>query len=225
MSLITSATLTRSLGTAALARCCRMSTNRLRQASLKHDVHTPARRFTSTHWIKDSPWLGATTPKQVSESDVDTFNVKVASLTEAMLSSNWGDTVNLTLNVPFWESEYEELQKQIRAAPSLLADENVARQWIVLSTLLDLLFLCEDLRDHLNELMEYLDRVTSRESGAKESISNLSDHLNLALTRQQLMEEKCPQFKNKIDESVGRGLELMRKRVKFNWKDVHAAYY
>eukprot|EP01056_Protomagalhaensia_sp_Gyna25_P005825 Protomagalhaensia_sp_Gyna_25__5824@NODE_862_length_2500_cov_179_470947_g89_i1_p2_GENE_NODE_862_length_2500_cov_179_470947_g89_i1NODE_862_length_2500_cov_179_470947_g89_i1_p2_ORF_typecomplete_len243_score37_88EzrA/PF06160_12/0_11_NODE_862_length_2500_cov_179_470947_g89_i117712457 len=195
----------------------------LRSAPKTYFSQSPLKRLTSTHWIQDSAWLGATTPKRVSETEAAAFKAQVVALSSTMLKANWGDTFNLTLNVPFWESEFEELHRQVRATPSLLTDGEVARQWIVLSTLLDLMFICEDLRDHLNELMEYMDRVTSREKGPSEMISNLSEHIQLALNRYDLMESKCPQFKNKIEESVGRGIELMRKRVKFTWKGLHAA--
>eukprot|EP01055_Gregarina_sp_Pseudo9_P001482 Gregarina_sp_Pseudo_9__1481@NODE_19_length_5871_cov_29_635631_g17_i0_p3_GENE_NODE_19_length_5871_cov_29_635631_g17_i0NODE_19_length_5871_cov_29_635631_g17_i0_p3_ORF_typecomplete_len221_score57_39_NODE_19_length_5871_cov_29_635631_g17_i027803442 len=189
------------------------------------NTHLPSKRHTSTHWIQDPAWLGATTPKRVSETEVASFKTKVTELTNVILKANWGDTFNLTLNVPFWESEFEELHRQVRATPPLLADAQVARCWVSLSTVLDLMFICEDLRDHLNELMEYMDRTTSREQGPSEKISNLSEHVRVALDRYDLMESKCPRFKPKIDESVGRGIELLRKRAKFDWKGLHAAYY
>eukprot|EP01054_Gregarina_sp_Poly1_P007003 Gregarina_sp_Poly_1__7002@NODE_380_length_9076_cov_204_162726_g313_i0_p6_GENE_NODE_380_length_9076_cov_204_162726_g313_i0NODE_380_length_9076_cov_204_162726_g313_i0_p6_ORF_typecomplete_len229_score17_40DUF4404/PF14357_6/1_8e04DUF4404/PF14357_6/1_8e04DUF4404/PF14357_6/0_044DUF724/PF05266_14/0_2_NODE_380_length_9076_cov_204_162726_g313_i07471433 len=183
------------------------------------------RRFSVTHWIQDPPWLSATTPRRISDTEVASFKSRVSSLTNAILATNWGDTFSLTLNVPFWEAEYESLHKQVRASPSLLTDQEVARCWVSLATLLDLAFICEDLRDHLNELMEYLDRTSSRESGTLEKIANLDDHIKLALDRHTVIESKCPQYKSKVDESVGRGIELLRKRLKFSWKGLHPAYY
>lgn len=134
-------------------------------------------RSVATNWIKDSQWLNATSPKVVGAAERQVFVEKIESLRRGILASNWGDSFQFVLvrrrtynrsithpvqNVPFWEAIFEGLHTEVRSVPNLLHDADVARNWVSMSTLMDFMFVCEDLRDHLNELIEFLDRTNSR---------------------------------------------------------------
>lgn len=58
---------------------------------------TPARRWSSTSFIHDSPWMNATSVKALGAQEQRVFTQRVSRLYNALLAANWSDTFNLVL--------------------------------------------------------------------------------------------------------------------------------
>lgn len=78
---------------------------------------------------------------------------------------------------------------------------------------MDVMFVCEDLRDHINELNEYLDRCNKRFRTTQIPIAKMDEHLQVILDRATQLQTRFPLYKNKIDECVTVGIRLLRARV------------
>merc|ERR1712098_402826 len=75
-----------------------------------------------------------------------------------VLSANWGDYLYLVYNGPFWEAEFERLKYAVQG---YIGEEGVGAKWSECQEMMDALYCCEDVRDHLNELAE----LKTRSSG------------------------------------------------------------
>eukprot|EP00435_Cladocopium_sp_Y103_P035187 s125_g9.t1 len=130
-----------------------------------------------------------------------------------VMSTNWADYLNLVYSVPFWEAEFE----------------HHGSKWM------DVFYQCEDVRDHLNELAE----LATRASGfmgtgfaAEEKVENMDEHAwssvaTLAFTGNEQTPalcgilEKHPDFKPKIEQTIGHGLAILRQKHKFKFQSMH----
>merc|ERR1719499_328632 len=74
-----------------------------------------------------------------------------------VLSANWADYLYLVYNGPFWEAELEKLNTLVQP---YLHEPEVGKKFGEVQEMMDVLYQCEDVRDHLNELAELATRAS-----------------------------------------------------------------
>merc|ERR1719378_603650 len=101
---------------------------------------------------------------------------KLANYHGEVLGANWADYLYLVYNGPFWEAELEKLNTIVQP---YLHEADVGAKFANVQEVMDVLYQCEDVRDHLNELCE----LATRSSGlmgtgynAGEKVENMSDN-------------------------------------------------
>merc|ERR1712176_103908 len=111
--------------------------------------------------------------------DRDDVLEKLNAFHAEVYSTNWADYLHLVYNVPFWEAELEKLTTIVQP---YLHEPDVGAKFSQVQETMDVLYQCEDVRDHINELAE----LGTRASGfmgtgyaAEEKVSNLGDHAKL----------------------------------------------
>ncbi|CAE8708113.1 unnamed protein product, partial [Polarella glacialis] len=94
--------------------------------------------------------------------------------------------------------------------------------------MMDVLYQCEDVRDHLNELAE----LATRASGfmgtgwqAEEKVENMDEHAQLAGQAYDKILNKHPNFKPKIEQTIGHGLAILRQKHKFKFGSMHRYFF
>eukprot|EP00440_Ansanella_granifera_P018358 gb/GFBE01019939.1/.p1 GENE.gb/GFBE01019939.1/~~gb/GFBE01019939.1/.p1 ORF type:complete len:213 (+),score=61.03 gb/GFBE01019939.1/:1-639(+) len=142
-----------------------------------------------------------------------------------VMSANWADYLYLVYNVPFWEAEMEKLTSVVQP---YLHEPAVGAKFSEVQEMMDVLYQCEDVRDHVNELAE----LATRSSGfmgtgfaAEEKVENIQDHAQLASEAYSKMLEKHPDFKPKIEQTVGHGLAVLRQKHKFKFASMHRYFF
>ncbi|GAW82109.1 hypothetical protein, conserved [Plasmodium gonderi] len=150
---------------------------------------------------------------------------EIDDLYDHILTSNWNDSVNLVLNVSIWEGILNSIEDKIK--PFEL-DEDIIRKKKELNELFDILFILEDLRDHVNEILEQ----SSRASGlagtyifASFRIENMNEHIEFLKKQYDELILKYPLYKYQIDMVLGKGLALLRQRYNFEWKHMHDFFF
>lgn len=150
---------------------------------------------------------------------------RLNNLHDAVRASNWSDCVNLVLNVPFWDAELENVDHMVEPYHQ---DPEVGSKVRETHRLFDCLFAAEDIRDHINELLE----ISSRTSGimgtgylGSEKLENVDEQLDHCVKAYEVLLEKYPEFKPKIEQSVGHGLAILRSKYKFGYKGMHRFFY
>lgn len=139
-----------------------------------------------------------------------------------IFSSNWADYLFLVYNMPFWEAELA------RITPLAARDHGVAVKFAALKELMDCLYVCEDVRDHINELCE----LGTRASGfmgtgwqAMDPVSNLDENAEACKGQYEKLLEKYPQYKPKIEQTVGHGLAILRQKHKYKFGSMHRYFF
>merc|ERR1719352_2043967 len=96
-----------------------------------------------------------------------------------VLGANWADYLYLVYNGPFWEAELEKLNTIVQP---YLHEADVGAKFAQIQEMMDVLYQCEDVRDHLNELAE----MKTRASGfmgtgfnPAPAIENMDEHAKL----------------------------------------------
>merc|ERR1712146_182094 len=119
-----------------------------------------------------------------------------------VMSTNWADYLNLVYSVPFWEAELEKLTTIVQP---YLYEADAGKKFAEVQEMMDVLYQCEDVRDHINELAE----MATRASGfmgtgyaAEEKIENMDDHAKLCAEAYDSMLAKHPSFKPKIEQTI-----------------------
>ncbi|CAE8641775.1 unnamed protein product, partial [Polarella glacialis] len=74
-----------------------------------------------------------------------------------VMSANWADYLHLVYNVPFWETELEKLTGIVQP---YLHEPSVGAKFSEVQEMMDVLYQCEDVRDHINELAELATRAS-----------------------------------------------------------------
>eukprot|EP00933_Yihiella_yeosuensis_P068941 TRINITY_DN7500_c0_g2_i1.p1 TRINITY_DN7500_c0_g2~~TRINITY_DN7500_c0_g2_i1.p1 ORF type:complete len:243 (-),score=58.01 TRINITY_DN7500_c0_g2_i1:212-853(-) len=142
-----------------------------------------------------------------------------------VLSANWADYLHLVYNVPFWEAELEKLTTIVQP---YLHEPEVGAKFSQVQEMMDVLYQCEDQRDHLNELAELCTRASGFMGtgfAAEEKVENMDDHAKLCAENYQKLLAKHPEFKPKIEQTVGHGLAVLRQKHKFNFGSMHRYFY
>merc|ERR1711972_171437 len=95
-----------------------------------------------------------------------------------------------------------------------LYEDAVAAKFGAVQEMMDVLYQCEDVRDHINELAE----LATRASGfmgtgwkAGEKVENIDDHAQLCAKVYEGLLIAHPDFKPKIEQTVGHGLAVLRQ--------------
>ncbi|KJP85232.1 hypothetical protein AK88_05128 [Plasmodium fragile] len=200
----------------------------------KDTAPTSRKCFLHTH-VQQNHGMMKTAPlvskRSYFTSLYDTKNEKTKLMSEMddlydhILTSNWNDSVHLVLNVPIWEGILNSLEDKIKPYEQ---DEDVLKKKKVIHELFDVLFILEDLRDHVNELLEQ----SSRASGvagtyilASFKIENMNEHIEFLKTKYDELLLKYPLYKYQIDMVLGKGLALLRQRYNFEWKHMHDFFF
>eukprot|EP00931_Biecheleriopsis_adriatica_P042909 TRINITY_DN2448_c0_g1_i1.p1 TRINITY_DN2448_c0_g1~~TRINITY_DN2448_c0_g1_i1.p1 ORF type:complete len:236 (+),score=64.49 TRINITY_DN2448_c0_g1_i1:81-710(+) len=161
----------------------------------------------------------------VAKYDRDEVLAKLDEYHASVLSANWADYLYLVYNVPFWEAELEKLTSIVQP---YLHEEAVGAKFREVQEMMDVLYQCEDVRDHVNELAE----LATRASGfmgtgfaAEEKVENMDEHAKLASEAYNKILAKHPSFKPKIEQTVGHGLAVLRQKHKFKFGSMHRYFF
>eukprot|EP00397_Hematodinium_sp_SG-2012_P068359 GEMP01110552.1.p1 GENE.GEMP01110552.1~~GEMP01110552.1.p1 ORF type:complete len:179 (+),score=28.76 GEMP01110552.1:46-537(+) len=116
-------------------------------------------------------------------------NERITKLRDSIQGNNWADHLNTVTNVPFWEVELEKIST---AAAPFLADPDMGKKMEEIYHTMDCLYACEDVRDHLNELME----ISTRSSGimgigifAGEKLENMEEQIESIVTEYEVCKQ------------------------------------
>jgi len=144
---------------------------------------------------------------------------------DQIFGTNWGDYLELVHNVPFWEAELETLSQ---AVEPYKADPALGEKMQYCLKGLDCMYACEDVRDHTNEILELMTRKTGImgmgiNSGPQ--ISNMDEQCEMLVKQYQVLLEQYPDYKPKIEQSVGHGLAILRMKHKFPHPAGHRFFY
>merc|ERR1712217_949459 len=125
----------------------------------------------------------------------------------------------------FWETELDKLSTIVQP---YLHEPAVSAKFGEVQEMMDVLYQCEDVRDHVNELCE----LGTRASGfmgtgfaAGDKVENMDEHAKLCADAYTKLLEKHPAFKPKIEQTVGHGLAVLRSKHKFRWSSKSRYFY
>eukprot|EP00916_Digyalum_oweni_P020482 GHVL01034131.1.p1 GENE.GHVL01034131.1~~GHVL01034131.1.p1 ORF type:complete len:187 (+),score=35.75 GHVL01034131.1:32-592(+) len=177
-------------------------------------LYTSPKKFQNMRYISGSVAVNGISAQKSINHIIDTI-----------LGTNWGDSVNLVLNIPFWENEVDRLQKNCQY---LLHHSIYGDKLRFMNEILDVLACTEDLRDHINELLE----LKSREGGlagtgylAVEPVSNIEEHAEKIIAIYEKLKIDHPKLITQIEDSVGTGIAVLRQRNKFRYQSMHAHFF
>merc|ERR1712194_427372 len=157
--------------------------------------------------------------------DRDDVLEKMNEFHAEVYSTNWSDYLNLVYNVPFWEAELDKLTSIVQP---YLHEPAVGDKFNEIQEMMDVLYQCEDVRDHLNELAELATRASGLMGtgyNAGEKVENMSEHATLCGEAYDALILKHPDFKPKIEQTVGHGLAILRQKHKFNWSTMYRYFF
>eukprot|EP00927_Polykrikos_kofoidii_P001367 TRINITY_DN10499_c0_g2_i1.p1 TRINITY_DN10499_c0_g2~~TRINITY_DN10499_c0_g2_i1.p1 ORF type:complete len:202 (-),score=30.06 TRINITY_DN10499_c0_g2_i1:132-737(-) len=150
---------------------------------------------------------------------------KLNTFHDEVFTANWGDYLCLVYNVPFWEAENEKLTTLIQP---YIHENETGNKFAEVQEMLDVLYKCEDVRDHINELAE----LATRASGfmgtgyaAEEKVENMQEHAEACAKAYEALLTSHPTFKPKIEQTVGHGLAVLRQKHKFKWSSMHRYFF
>merc|ERR1712194_1009319 len=140
--------------------------------------------------------------------DRDDVLEKLSEFHAEVYSTNWADYLALVYNVPFWEAELDRVTSIVQP---YLHEPEVGEKFKELQECFDVLYQCEDVRDHLNELAE----LATRASGLMgtgfapgEKVDNMEENAKACAQNYDVLLTKHPNFKPKIEQTVGHGLAI-----------------
>ncbi|CRG95172.1 conserved Plasmodium protein, unknown function [Plasmodium gallinaceum] len=150
---------------------------------------------------------------------------EIDDLYDNIITSNWNDSFNLVLNVSIWEGILNSIEEKIKGYEY---DNEVMKKKKEINELFDVLFILEDLRDHINEILEQ----SSRSSGlagthilSSFKIENINEHINFLKKKYEDLLLTYPSYNYQIKLVLGRGLALLRQRYNFEWKYMHEFFF
>ncbi|KAI4836331.1 hypothetical protein MKS88_004123 [Plasmodium brasilianum] len=146
-------------------------------------------------------------------------------LYDNILTSNWNDSVNLVLNVSIWEGILSSMEEKIKAYEY---DKEITKKKKEINELFDVLFILEDLRDHINEILEQSSRCSGLAGThilASFKIENMNEHLDFLKKKYEQLLVSYPLYKYQINLVLGQGLALLRQRYTFEWKHMHDFFF
>merc|ERR1712007_42436 len=94
--------------------------------------------------------------------------------------------------------------------------------------LMDVLYKCEDVRDHINELCELATRASGLMGtgyAAEEKVENMDDHAKLCGQAYEALLKEYPGYKPKVEQTVGHGLAILRQKHKYNFSSMHRYFF
>jgi len=150
---------------------------------------------------------------------------KLSDFHAEVMSTNWADYLNLVYSVPFWEVEFEKLTTLVQP---YLHEAEIGAKWAQTQELMDVLYQCEDVRDHLNELAELATRASGLMGtgyNAGEKVANMDDNAKHCAKAYEDLLAKHPDFKPKIEQTVGHGLAVLRQKHKYTFGSMHRYFF
>jgi len=124
-----------------------------------------------------------------------------------------------------WEAEFEKLTTIVQP---YLHEPAVGAKFAETQELMDVLYQCEDVRDHLNELAELATRASGLMGtgyNAGEKVENMAENAQACAAAYEALLAKHPNFKPKIEQTVGHGLAVLRQKHKFNWSTMYRYFF
>merc|ERR1712187_216079 len=109
-----------------------------------------------------------------------------------------------------------------------LHEKDVGEKFAKTQELMDVLYQCEDVRDHLNELAELCTRASGLMGtgyNAGEKVENMDDHAKLCADAYEGLLARHPTLKPKIEQTVGHGLAVLRQKHKFKFGTMHRYFF
>jgi len=155
----------------------------------------------------------------------DDVVAKLDAFHAEVLGANWGDYLYLVYNGPFWEAELEKLTTIVQP---YVHEAELGAKFRDVQELMDVLYRCEDVRDHLNELAELCTRASGFMGtgyAAEERVENMDDHAALCAKVYENLLAQHPAYKPKIEQTVGHGLAILRQKHKFSWGTMHRYFF
>merc|ERR1719424_920670 len=119
---------------------------------------------------------------------------RMNGLEDTVWCTNWADYLVLVYDVPFWEAELTAIQALVDGGSN--AEITGKRQAI--ERMMDCFYACEDVRDHMNELMELCTRASGLMGtgySAGEKVENLDEHASLCAAQYEKLLQTYPEFK------------------------------
>eukprot|EP01066_Platyproteum_vivax_P020942 Platyproteum_vivax@DN8892_c0_g1_i1.p1 len=150
---------------------------------------------------------------------------RLDNLIATVMSANWADCVECALDYNFWLVEKEAIRDSMGA---LEGDPQCGPKLQFMNEMFDVYLCTEDVRDHINEMVEAKSRSTGIAGTgilAKESIENFDEHCQACAQRYDELKKEHPQFIPQIEETVGAGLSILRQKHKFRWSSMHEWSY
>ncbi|SBT40057.1 conserved Plasmodium protein, unknown function [Plasmodium ovale wallikeri] len=146
-------------------------------------------------------------------------------LYDNIITSNWNDSVHLVLNVSIWEGILKSIEEKIKAYE---CDEDIVKKKKELNELFDVLFILEDLRDHINEILEQSSRASGLAGAhilSSFKINNINEHIDFLKKKYEQLLLIYPKYKYQINLVLGKGLALLRQRYSFDWNNMHQFFF
>merc|ERR1719382_2163952 len=161
----------------------------------------------------------------VVKYDRDDVLEKLQAFHAEVYSTNWADYLNLVYNGPFWEAELEKLTTIVQP---YLHEPAVGAKFAEVQELMDVLYQCEDVRDHLNELAELATRASGLMGtgyNAGEKVENMDENAKKCGEAYDKILAAHPNFKPKIEQTIGHGLAVLRQKHKFKFGSMHRYFF
>jgi hypothetical protein len=127
--------------------------------------------------------------------------------------------------MPFWDAELENVDHMVEAYHQ---DPDIGDKVRETHRLFDCLLASEDVRDHINELIELSTRtsgIMGTGFGGMEKMENIDEHLDHCVSGYEGLIAKYPEYKPKIEQSVGHGMAILRSKYKFDYKGMHRFFF
>jgi len=160
----------------------------------------------------------------VAVGATDEMLSRMDSFEDTVMCTNWADYLVLVYDVPFWEAEFTAIQALVDGG----SNPEITAKRQAIERLMDCFYACEDVRDHINELLELCTRASGLMGtgySAGEKVENLDEHATLCGEQYEKLLATYPEFKPKIEQTVGHGLALLRQKHKFKFSSMHRYFF
>merc|ERR1712048_1341165 len=121
-----------------------------------------------------------------------------------------------------------QLEKPTSIVQPYLHEPAVGAKFAEVQEMMDVLYKCEDVRDHINELAE----LATRASGfmgtgyaAEEKVENIDEHAQLCADAYEKILRDHPNYKPKIEQTIGHGLAILRQKHKYKFSSMHRYFF
>ncbi|OII76529.1 hypothetical protein cand_000500 [Cryptosporidium andersoni] len=162
---------------------------------------------------------------------------RIKELYNSILHSNWADPHTMMQNNCFWENEYQKILKLVQSLKEKsgklneVENTNISCGVEALKKLIDLMYRCEDVRDHIAEISEQYSRshgIAGIDISKKSDIENMNEHIEAIVEEYNKIKKEYQlkeSWKQKIEETLGIGIAKLRQTHKFNWSTSHKYNY
>lgn len=170
-----------------------------------------------------SRWTAGATGRCFSSSAPD-ISSRVDRFVTWVIGTNWQDYINLVQNLPFWEAEVERIETAFASDPAAASNAPVQAKIEEMRLLMDCLHRVEDVRDHLCEVQEQMNRsygIGGSGFLAKQPVENFVENMKAVEAEYEEIKKMYPAYLPHIEDVLGMGLAQARQKVKFEFKAQH----